>query len=159
MLLVITYMPSGYRLLVVSAHDHGGAKKKDLLLDADILCKEIKSFANITAVFLGGDLPGSLVEWLWYSCGTLPLQATNNYRVGGKRPVPTWRVDCPNGEQPRARFERGDWLVAKGKLNIVHNTVQTIPPYQKTEDGKYNCISDHSIISLKAELLTDKQYV
>jgi hypothetical protein len=58
-------MPNGQRLLAISAHGHGGGEKKSLLGDANILCEdEITTFPNITAVFLGGDLPGLLVNQL-----------------------------------------------------------------------------------------------
>jgi hypothetical protein len=151
-LFVITQLPDDQKILMVAAHGHGGAKKDKLLGDARLLCHEIQSFSNISAVVLGGDLPGVLVTELQKVCHTLPLQTTNNYSPNGKRPIPTWRVDCPNGNKPRARFERGDWLVAKGMNVTQHSSVQTIHPFKRLPDGKYDCISDHSIILFSAEL-------
>ena len=95
-------------------------------------------------------MPGNLVWKLMQICQTLPLEATNNYN--GRRAVPTWKVTCPDGGPPRAKFERGDWLMAKGGLEIVNNTVKTIHPYRKTADDKYECISDHSIISFQSRI-------
>jgi len=149
-LFAITDLGNGRRLLIISAHGHGGAKKQDLESDAQVLCKEINGYSNVSGFFIGGDMSGNLVWKLMQLCGTFALEKTNNYR--GRRAVPTWRVDCPNGGPPRARFERGDWLLARGNLTILNTTVQTIHPYRKTPDGKYECVSDHSIISLRARL-------
>jgi len=143
-----TRMAKDRDILVVAMHGHGGSKTNKLQKDARTICADIKSFSNITAVFVGGDMAGVLANALQNSCNMLPLNETNNFR--GKRAVNTWRVECPNGEKPRARFERGDWLVAGGAIASKEDSIKTVHPFRKLPDNKYECISDHSMIEFTA---------
>ena len=158
-LFAVTSLDSEKNLLVVAAHGHGGAPRGKLKADARLICREIEAFSSrVEAIFLGGDLPGVLVEELQNTCGTLPLRDTNNYR--GRRAIPTWRVTCKDGRKPFARFERGDWLIARNgnhtpgsdMIQILNNTVKTVHPYKRLPNGRYDCVSDHSIIMFTALL-------
>jgi hypothetical protein len=85
-------------------------------------------------------------------CGFHPLEQTNKRR--GKGYQPTWRVDCPNGEAPRAKFGRGDWLLAKGSFSLLDDDTElsVIYPYIMN-DNKYECVSDHAMISMETNFL------
>lgn len=63
------------------------------------MCQTIRSFPNISAVFVGGDMAGTVASHLVSTCHEimLPLPQTNNYRPNGARPIPTWRVECKDG--------------------------------------------------------------
>jgi hypothetical protein len=152
-LFAVTTLPDGRDVLVVSVHSHGDAKKQLLQQDAKHICNEINEFRNTSFVLLGGDMSGVLVRDLARICGTLSMKKTNEHSPKG-RPKPT----CPDYRAPRARFERGDWLVARGgsSFAVRNETVKTTHPFIKTSDGKYECISDHSMIEFTADIVAKK---
>jgi hypothetical protein len=64
-------------------------------------------------------------------------------------------VDCPHGETPIAKFQRGDWLLLKGAAfpcKEERTTLSVFYPYVMDRE-KYNCISDHAIIAIETDFV------
>jgi hypothetical protein len=68
---------------------------------------------------------------------------------------------CNEGKHPRvARFPtRGDWILVKGPLfnetssdKMVPNTIYPYKKYLQEGDEKYECVSDHAIITVDIPL-------
>lgn len=140
-------------ILLISVHSHAGSPKNLFSDDARAVCKEIHR-RNITNILLGGDTGPPFTSTLVSECGFHPLEKTN--KRSGRRFQPTWRVDCPDGESPRAKFSRGDWLLARGPnfpLVEKETTLSVFYPYKKLEGGKYNCISDHAMIAMETDFV------
>lgn len=146
-LFATTHFPDGREVLLVSVHSHGGAKARSLVRDARDICHELKTtYDSSSAVFLAGDMARTLVNELSQACSTLSLQESNDMKK-------TWKVECKDGSAPKARFERGDWLIARGGgANLTVSNPKTIHAATRNQQGKFECLSDHSIIELDATL-------
>ncbi len=142
-------------ILLVSVHSHSGSKVHLFQEDAKLVCDEIQR-RNATNVLLGGDTGPPFINPLVSDCGFYPLEMTN--KKNGRRFQPTWRVDCPNGEAPRARFQRGDWLLARGAgFSSLGGTddktsLSVVYPYIM-KDNKYECVSDHAMIAMETDFV------
>ena len=138
-------------ILLISVHSHAGSKKELFKSDAEIICSKIRK-RNATNVLLGGDTGAPLTTSLVSDCGFHPLEKTN--KRTGKKYQPTWRVDCPNGEAPRAKFGRGDWLLARGAFSLKADDTELSVIYPYIMNGnKYECVSDHAMISMETNFL------
>ena len=140
-------------ILLVSVHSHAGSKADLFKDDAIAVCKEIKR-RNATNALLGGDTGPPFTTTLVSDCGFHHLEQTNKRK--GRRFQPTWRVDCPDGEPPRAKFARGDWMLARGPgfpLIEKETSLFVFYPYRKLKDDKYECISDHAMIAMETDFV------
>lgn len=140
-------------ILLVSVHSHAGSPKNLFRDDALAVCKEIRR-RNATNVLLGGDTGPPFTSTLVSDCGFHPLEKTNKRK--GRRFQPTWRVDCPDGGPPHAKFSRGDWLLARGPgfpLAEQETVLSVLYPYKKLAEGKYDCISDHAMIAMETDFV------
>lgn len=146
-------------ILLVSVHSHAGSKNQLHKEDAKLVCNEIER-RNATNVLLGGDTGPSFINPLVSDCGFYPPEKTN--KKNGRRFQPTWRVDCPNGEAPRAKFQRGDWMLARGAgfsslRGADDNTsLSVVYPYIMKNE-KYECVSDHAMLAIETDFITQMQ--
>ncbi|KAK1739538.1 hypothetical protein QTG54_010081 [Skeletonema marinoi] len=146
-------------ILLVSVHGHAGSKGHLFQEDAMMVCNEIQR-RNATNVLLGGDTGPPFINPLVSDCGFYPLEKTN--KKNGRRFQPTWRVDCPNGDAPRAKFARGDWLLARGggfsSLGGAddNTSLSVVYPYIM-RDTKYECVSDHAMIAMETDFISGMQ--
>ena len=146
-------------ILLVSVHSHSGSKNQWHKEDAKLVCNEIER-RNATNVLLGGDTGPSFINPLVSDCGFYPLDKTN--KKNGRRFQPTWRVDCPNGEAPRAKFQRGDWMMARGagfsSLGRAddNTTLSVVYPYIMKNE-KFECVSDHAMLAMETDFITQMQ--
>ncbi|KAL7453061.1 hypothetical protein ACHAWC_004746 [Mediolabrus comicus] len=155
MALFATTHIGGDTILLVSVHSHSGSKGRLFEEDAKLVCDEIQR-RNATNVLLGGDTGPPFINPLVSDCGFYPLEKTN--KKNGRRFQPTWRVDCPNGEAPRAKFQRGDWLLARGagfsslEETDDNTSLSVVYPYIM-KDKKYECISDHAMLAMETDFV------
>lgn len=158
--------PTHGDILAVSIHAHSGSKTRYLQDDAKKICKEIQKYST-TNVIMGGVIASPIPQRLVADCGFFALDKTSSQTGGkGSRLTPSWRVECPKGDPPRtARYPtRGDFILMKGSgFDIDSNKTKTstIYTYRKHEgiNGTkpiYECVSDHALLTLDVELLTEQ---
>lgn len=144
-------------ILAISMHSHSGSNPNLLKQDALLVCKEIEKYPSARSIIIGGDLANPIPKTFVSECGFAALDKTNSKK--GNRLASTWKVVCKDGHAPSlSKYSlRGDFILMKQgqgyELNSNTTKTDTIYMYRRrNDDGRYECISDHALITLEVKV-------